>query len=44
MATTMPLSVPSIITPRQATSAQRNSMVRTRRMATISAGFTSPIE
>ena len=44
MATTMPLSVPKTSTPRQAISAQRNSIVRTLRMARNSAGWMSPTE
>ena len=44
MATRMPLSVPSTITPRAAASAQRNSINRTRRMAFSSGRLMSPIE
>ena len=44
MATTMPLSVPNTSTPRQAISAQRNSIERTLRMARNSAGWISPTE
>ena len=38
MATTMPCSVPNSSTPMQAVTAQRNSIVRTRRIARNSAG------
>ena len=44
IATTMPLSVPNASTPRQAASAQLNSIVRTLRMARNSAGWISPTE
>ena len=44
IATTMPLSVPNTSTPTQAISAQRNSIVRTLRMARNSAGWISPTE
>jgi hypothetical protein len=44
IATTMPLSVPNASTPAQAITAQRNSIVRTLRMARNSAGWISPIE
>ena len=43
-ATTMPLSVPNTSTPRAAATAQRNSIVRTRRIALNSAGCTRGIE
>lgn len=40
----MPCSVPNTSTPRNATSAQRNSIVRTLRMAASSAGWIRPSE
>ena len=44
IATTMPLRVPSSRTPMQATRAQRNSIVRTLRMARNSDGLINPTE